>query len=141
MSASLAVCVRGGAGHRPSALLEPGREEPFDLAAAARPLEACAHDLVLDDDERRHRPDAEPFDEIRALALVDPVQLERAVVSSALEHLREEALGAAARSRDRRVEEDQPRLVLGGADSAADGRYLLLAGENPIHRYPRAGQV
>ena len=71
------------------------RQEALDLPAAARPLEAGAHDLVLDDDERRHRRDAEALDEVRALLLVDPVELERAVVASALQYLGEEALDAA----------------------------------------------
>jgi len=51
---------------------------------------------VLDDEERRRRRDAEALDEVRALLLVDPVELERAVVAPALEDLGEEPLGAPA---------------------------------------------
>jgi len=76
--------------------VEPGREEAFDLPAPTRPLEAGADDFVLDDDESRHRLDAEALDEVRPLLLVHPVQLERAVVPPPLEHLGEEPLGATA---------------------------------------------
>ena len=85
--------VRGGTTGSPT-LFEPGREEALDLAAAAGTHEATADELVLDDDERRHRCDAEPFDEVRALLLVDPVELERAVVAPALEDLGEEPVDA-----------------------------------------------
>jgi predicted oxidoreductase len=76
--------------------VEPGSEEALDLPAATRLLEPGADDLVLDDDERRHRLDPEAFHEIGTFLLVDSVELERAVVPPALEHLREEAFGTAA---------------------------------------------
>ena len=76
--------------------MEPGREEALDLAAAARPLKAGADDLVLDDDEGRHRLDAEALDEVGTLLLVHPVQLEGAVIPAPLENLGEEPLGATA---------------------------------------------
>ena len=76
--------------------MEPGREEALDLAAPARPLEAGADDLVLDDHEGRHRLDAEALDEVGPLLLVHPVELERAMVPPPLEHLSEETLGATA---------------------------------------------
>ncbi len=81
--------------------MEPGSEKALDLPAAARPLEAGANDLVLDDDEGRHRPDAESLDEVRTLLLVHPVEPERAVVASPLEHLGQEPLGTPARPRYR----------------------------------------
>jgi hypothetical protein len=54
---------------------------------------------------------AEPLDEVGSLLLVDSVELERAVVAPALEYLGEEPFDAAARARDRRVEEDQSGLL------------------------------
>src|SRR5437773_11997645 len=40
-----------------SPLVEPGRQEALDLAAAPGSLEASRDSLVLDDDEGRHRLD------------------------------------------------------------------------------------
>ena len=74
--------------------MQPGSEEALDLAAAARALEPRADDFVLHDDKRRHRLDAEPLHEIGPFLLVDSVQPERAVVPPALQHLRQEPLGA-----------------------------------------------
>jgi hypothetical protein len=47
--------------------------------------------------------------------LVDPVELEGAVVAPALEYLGEEPLDATTGAGDRRIEEDQARLLLDGA--------------------------
>src|SRR3954451_10883514 len=77
-------------------LLEARCGEALDLAAAARLLEPGADDLVLDDDERRHRLDLEPLYEVRPLLLVDAVELERSVIPAPLQHLGKEALDAAA---------------------------------------------
>jgi predicted oxidoreductase len=90
--------------------VEPGSEKALDLPAAARALEAGADDLVLDDDEGRHRVDPKALDEVGALLLVDAVELERAVVPAALEHLREEPFGTTAGAGNGRIEEHQPRL-------------------------------
>ena len=81
--------------------MQPGSEEALDLPATARPLEAGADDLSLDDDERRHRGDAEALDEVGPFMLVDPVELERPVVAPALEYLSEEPFDPATRAGDR----------------------------------------
>jgi len=75
---------------------------------------------VLDDEERRRRRDAEALDEVRALLLVDPIELERAVVAPALEDLSEEPVDAPAGAGRWRIEKDQTRLPLGGGGRAAD---------------------
>ena len=90
--------------------LGAGREEPLDLTASARLRELRAHALALHDDESRHRVDTEPLDQIGPLPAVDAVELERAVVPSALQNLREESLDAAAAARDAGMEEHEPRL-------------------------------
>src|SRR5207244_4060070 len=92
-------------------LLEPGRQEALDLAAAARLLEPGLHDFVLNDDERRHRLYAESLDEVRPLLLVNTVELEGAVVAPALENLGEEPFDATTGARDRRIEEHEPGLL------------------------------
>src|SRR5204862_5829717 len=100
-------------------LLQPGREEALDLATAARPLEAGPHDLVLDDDERRHRLHAEALHEVGTLFLVDAIEPERAVVAAALKNLGEEPFDAPAGAGDGRIEEHQARLLRAG-DSGGD---------------------
>src|SRR6185369_14703429 len=104
------------------ALFQPGCEEALDLPAAPRALEAGPHELVLDDDEGRHRRDPETLHEVGPFPLVDPVELEGAVVSAALEHLREEPLDAAARAGHGRVEEDETWLL----SRRGDGGHLGL---------------
>jgi len=54
------------------------------------------------------------------LFLVDPVELERAVVASALKYLGKEAFDAATGTGDRRIEEDQTRLWGGAGRGAYD---------------------
>ena len=51
-----------------------------------------------DDDERRHRVDREPVDQVGTLLDVDLVDGERRVVAAALEHLSDEPLHASASS-------------------------------------------
>jgi hypothetical protein len=91
--------------------LQPGREEALDLAAAARLLEPGLYGFALDDDEGRHRQDAEPLDEVGTLLLVHAVELERAVVAPALEYLSQEPFNATAGAGNGRIEEDESRLL------------------------------
>src|SRR5213083_2840144 len=62
-----------------SPLVQPGREEALDLAAAAGPLEASRDGFVLDDDEGRHRLDPESFEQVGMLLLRDLDDVERSV--------------------------------------------------------------
>jgi ferritin-like metal-binding protein YciE len=139
-----------GPAARPAALLlEPGSEEALDLATAARPLEPRPHELPLHDDECRHGLDAETFDQVGALDLVDAIEPERAVVAAALQYLRQESLHTAAVARDGRVEKDEPGL--GGHHRAlrdAHAGTSCVSGVEPVARagsgpelgetYPRA---
>src|SRR5262245_35288094 len=95
-------------------LVKPGGEEAFDVAAAARLLEAACDGAALDDDQRRHGLDAEPLQQVRALLLRDPHDMERAMVPAALQHLRQEALDPPTMAGQCRVEEDEPRLLYQG---------------------------
>ena len=84
--------------------------------------------MILDDDERRDIVDPESGREIGALRRVDTVELEGAVIMSALEHLGEESLDPAAVARRLRGEEDEPRshgrpIALG---RGGRGTHLLL---------------
>src|SRR5205807_2774668 len=96
--------------HRGGASVQPGREEGLDVAAPARAREASLHLPPLDDDERRHLVDLEPLHEVGSFLARHAVELERAVVSPALEDLRQEALDAAAVAREGRVEENEARF-------------------------------
>jgi hypothetical protein len=93
-------------------LVQPGGEEALDVPAAARPLEPSADRVPFHDDERRQHTDREPLDQIGAFLLGDVKHLERSVIPSPLQHLGQEALHTAAVTRDRRVEENQPRLLV-----------------------------
>jgi hypothetical protein len=93
-------------------LAEPGRQEAFDLPTGGRLLQAALDALPRDDRQRRRRADLEALDQIGALICIDLIQLERAVISSALEDLCEKALHAAAAAGGRRVEEDKTGLNL-----------------------------
>src|SRR5205814_2241455 len=90
------------------------RASSTTTGTAARPLEAGPHDLVLDDDERRHRLHAEAPHEVGALLLVDAIEPERAVVAAALKNLGEEPFDAPAGAGDGRIEEHQARLLRAG---------------------------
>src|SRR5215212_10456637 len=94
-------------------LVQPGGEEPFDVAAAARRLEPPRHCLALDDDQRRHRLDPEVLEEIRTLFLGHADDLERPVVAATLENLREEPLDTPTMAGQCRMEEDEAGLPQG----------------------------
>ena len=94
-----------------SFLLEPGLQEAFDVAAAARPLQAPRDTPPVDDDEGRHRLDLEVLEQIRALFLGDMDDVERAVVPAPLQYLGEKPFDAPTMAGQRRVKEDQARLV------------------------------
>src|SRR5919109_2780347 len=97
---------------RAQSLLEPGREEALNLAAAARLLEPGRQLRAFDHRERRHVVHTKPRREDRLGLDVDTVELERLVVSPTLKHLREECLDAPAAAGARAEEEDQARLRL-----------------------------
>jgi hypothetical protein len=103
--------------------VQPGREKPLDVAAAARPLQARSDLPSLDDDERRQLVDGEALDEIRPFFARDAVQPERAVVPAALQDLSEEALDSPALAGEGGVEEDEPRLAVRGATRRDDRVY------------------
>src|SRR5438309_2653753 len=97
----------------PACLVQPGRQELLDVAAAARACEPGPDRLSLHDHERLHLVHGEPLEQVRPFLLRNTENLERAVVSTALEHLGEEALHPAAVPGQARVEEDEARFLLG----------------------------
>ena len=60
--------------------------------------------------------------------LVDAIELERPVVSPALQDLREEAFDAAARAGHRRIEEHESRLMLGVGSRGGNGSTSFVRG-------------
>src|SRR5436190_4008498 len=97
----------------PACLVQPGRQELLDVAAAARTCEPAPDRLSFHDYERRHLVHGEPLEQVRPFLLRDAENLEGAVVSTALENLGQEALHPAAVPGQARVEEDEARFLLG----------------------------
>src|SRR5687767_4217096 len=108
---------------------QPGLEKALDVPAAAGLLEPGADDLALDDVQRRDALDIEPLCEVRMLLAVDAVELEGVVVLALLEHLREEAVDAAAATGLGRVEEHEPWLVPRCGRDAQIEALAVVAGE------------
>lgn len=73
---------------------QPGSEEPLDVSAATRSLEAALDALSLDHHDRGQLADVKALSEVGVLIDVDVLQLERLVVTPPLQHLREIALDA-----------------------------------------------
>ena len=90
--------------------MQPGLEEGFDVPAAARLLEPSADMPSLENQERGERLDRESFDQVGAIFTRNSIELERAMVAPALEHLREKPLRASARAGLCRVKEHESRL-------------------------------
>jgi len=65
-------------------LAQPGREQPLDVAAAARARKAVPDPLVLDHDDRRYLFDPEALGQLGVLVDVDVEQLEGVVVAPPL---------------------------------------------------------
>ncbi len=91
--------------------MKPGSEEALDVLAASRLFQASADLLSLEHREGRHGLDAEALRELGARVAVDPVELERAVVPAALQHLGQESLHAAAAPGRGIEEEDEAGLL------------------------------
>jgi len=88
---------------------QPGPEDLLDSPAACWPLGPPANALSFDDEQRRQGIHPEPLREVWSLLDRYPDEVERLVVAAPLEYLRDEVLGPAAPSRERRVEEDEAR--------------------------------
>src|SRR5256885_15444410 len=82
----------GPEGQTPALSVEPGRQEPLDVPAAARPLEASCDGSAFHDDQRGEGLDPEALEQVGVLLLGHTDDVERAMVPPALEHLREESL-------------------------------------------------
>src|SRR5262249_13081093 len=77
-----------------AASAEPWPEELLDRVAAGRSNDPALHPAPVDDDYGRNALDAKSLRQIRPAVDRDADELERLVVSTVLEHLGEEALGA-----------------------------------------------
>jgi hypothetical protein len=91
--------------------VKPGGELGFQLATSCRRHDSLLHTPALDDEQRGHLVHEEPLGEIRTLVDRNLDELERVVVATALEHLREVPLGPSAAPGYGRVEEDQARAL------------------------------
>src|SRR3954449_6035002 len=91
---------------------QPGGEEALDVAATTWFFEAAGDCASFDDDECGHRVDLEVLEQVRTVLLGDAHELERPMVAPSLQDLREKALDTPAMPGQRRVKEDQPRLML-----------------------------
>jgi hypothetical protein len=105
--------------------VQPRLQHSLDLTASFGVFEAGLNATIRDDEQRRHRLDAEPLCKVGPLVDVHLAEDEGAVVSSALQDLGDQGLDPAAAAGHLRVEEDKPRAhlntVLAGADCRRRG--------------------
>lgn len=112
-SHSLPLPARGESKLLGERSVKPRGQRSLDLLCAAGSIEARPDALGFDNDECWYCIDRESLAQARRPACLDSVQGERAVVPSALEHLREKAFDPAAAARGGRVEEEQRGFVGG----------------------------
>src|SRR5581483_4880995 len=107
-------------------LAEPGGKFSFEVAGAFRIDDPSSHSSFMDDEEGRKVGDAESFGEIRAVIDADTHDVEGVVVLAALHCLGDEAFGAAAAPRARRVEDGELRPFGGRAAGVVFGLGTLV---------------
>src|SRR4051794_5336581 len=93
-------------------------------AVEARPNTAFVHD-----DERGDLADSEPLDKVWSGLGAHADEMERVVVATPLQHLRDVALDPAGRAGGSRVEVDEPRTLTGGDGVRANGNRFLAHAE------------